>query len=210
MYTILDEAARRARAYLDRLSVRSVAPSAEAIDKLCVLDEALPAQGSDPASTLALLDSAVSPATMAVAGPRFFGFVCGGALPVTVAANWLASAWDQNTALSEITPGVARLEEIALRWLIDLLGLPPGTGAGFVTGATVANFAALAAARHVVLARAGWNVEADGLFGAPPISVITGEEAHPTLLKSLGMLGLGRNRVIRVPVDRQGRMRAAS
>ncbi|HXA91854.1 MAG TPA: pyridoxal-dependent decarboxylase, partial [Steroidobacteraceae bacterium] len=115
---------------------------------------------------------------------------------------------DQNTALSAVTPGVARLEEIALRWLIELLDLPAGTGAGFVTGATVANFAALAAARHVVLARAGWNVEADGLFGAPPITVITGEEAHPTLLKSLGMLGLGRNRVVRVPVDDQGRMRA--
>jgi glutamate/tyrosine decarboxylase-like PLP-dependent enzyme len=145
---------------------------------------------------------------MGVAGPRFFGFVCGGSLPVTLAANWLAGAWDQNTALSAVTPGVARLEEIALRWLIELLDLPAGTGAGFVTGATVANFAALAAARHVVLARAGWNVEADGLFGAPAITVITGEEAHPTLLKSLGMLGLGRNRVVRVPVDDQGRMRA--
>ncbi len=210
MYTILDEAARRARTYLEKLGARPVAPSATAVEALAELDEPLPREASDPTETLALLDRAVSPATMAVAGPRFFGFVCGGALPVTVAANWLASAWDQNTALSEVTPGVARLEEVALRWLLELLELPSGTGAGFVTGATVANFAALAAARHVVLARAGWNVEGDGLFGAPPITVITGEEAHPTLLKSLGMLGLGRNRVVRVPVDNQGRMRADS
>ena len=210
MYTILDEAARRARAYLDTLGARPVAPSSAAVESLVELDEWLPQKASDPSETLALLDRAVSPATMACAGPRFFGFVCGGALPVTIAASWLASAWDQNTALSEVTPGVARLEEVALRWLIELLELPSGTGAGFVTGATVANFAALAAARHVVLARAGWNVEADGLFGAPPITVITGEEAHPTLLKSLGMLGLGRNRVVRVPVDNQGRMRVDS
>jgi glutamate/tyrosine decarboxylase-like PLP-dependent enzyme len=208
VYTILDEAARRARAYLDTLGSRPVAPSGAAVEGLSELDEPLPSEASDPAETLALLDRTVSPATMGVAGPRFFGFVCGGSLPVTLAANWLAGAWDQNTALSAVTPGVARLEEIALRWLIELLDLPAGTGAGFVTGATVANFAALAAARHVVLARAGWNVEADGLFGAPPITVITGEEAHPTLLKSLGMLGLGRNRVVRVPVDDQGRMRA--
>jgi glutamate/tyrosine decarboxylase-like PLP-dependent enzyme len=147
---------------------------------------------------------------MAMAGPRFFGFVIGGALPATVAANWLATAWDQNAALHEVTPGVSRLEQVALRWMVELFGLPAGTVGAFVTGATVANFTALAAARHHVLQRAGWNVEADGLFGAPPIHVIVGEEAHPTLIKSLGLLGLGRNRVTRVPVDGQGRMRADS
>jgi glutamate/tyrosine decarboxylase-like PLP-dependent enzyme len=208
MYAILDEAARRARAYLDSLDSRSVAPSAAAIEGLSALDQPLPRETSDPAETLALLDGAVSPATMGMAGARFFGFVCGGSLPVALGANWLAGAWDQNAALAAITPGASHLEEVALRWLIELFDLPAGTGAGFVTGATVANFVALAAARHVVLARAGWNVEADGLFGAPPITVITGEEAHPTLLKSLGMLGLGRNRIVRVPVDGQGRMRA--
>ena len=210
MYAILDDAARRARAYLDNLDRRSVAPSAAATSALSRLDEPLPPQPSDPTETLALLDRLVSPATLAMAGPRFFGFVIGGALPVTLAANWLAGAWDQNAALYEVTPGVSRLEEVALRWLIELFELPPGTGAGFVTGATVANFAALAAARHVVLAKAGWNVEADGLFGAPRITVITGAEAHPTLLKSLGMLGLGRGRIVRVPVDGQGRMRAGA
>jgi glutamate/tyrosine decarboxylase-like PLP-dependent enzyme len=208
VYAILDDGARRARAYLAAVGERSVAPSAAAVRDLARLDEPLPGEPSPPADTLRVLDEIVSPATMATAGPRFFGFVIGGSLPVTVAANWLAGAWDQNTGLYNTTPGVAHLEQVALRWLVDVLGLPPSTGGGFVTGATVANFTALAAARHRVLADAGWNVEADGLFGAPPITVITGEEAHPTLLKSLGMLGLGRSRVVRVPVDGQGRMRA--
>src|SRR5437660_2640813 len=210
MYAILDDAARRARAYLDNLDRRSVAPSAAATSALSRLDEPLPRQPGDPAETLGLLDRLVSPATLAMAGPRFFGFVIGGALPVTLAANWLAGAWDQNAALYEVTPGVSRLEEVALRWLIELFELPPGTGAGCATGASGAQFPALAAARHVVLAKAGWNVEADGLFGAPRITVITGAEAHPTLLKSLGMLGLGRGRIVRVPVDGQGGMRAGA
>jgi glutamate/tyrosine decarboxylase-like PLP-dependent enzyme len=144
---------------------------------------------------------------MATAGPRFFGFVIGGSLPAALAANWLAGAWDQNAGMYSVTPGVAHLEQVVLRWLNELLGLPAVAGA-FVTGATMANFTALAAARHSVLQRAGWNVEADGLFGAPPVTVIVGEEVHVTVLKALGMLGLGRNRVVRVPVDGQGRMRA--
>jgi glutamate/tyrosine decarboxylase-like PLP-dependent enzyme len=210
MYAILDDAAQRARQYLQRLGSRSVAPSAAAVDALRELDVPLPQRACDPAETLALLDRLVSPATMGMAGPRFFGFVIGGGLPVSVAANWLATAWDQNAALYEVTPGVSHLEEVALRWLTGLFDLPGSTGAGFVSGATVANFTALAAARHAVLARAGWNVEADGLFGAPPINVVTGEEAHPTLLKSLGMLGLGRSRLARVPADGNGCMRAAA
>ncbi|HWM66007.1 MAG TPA: pyridoxal-dependent decarboxylase [Steroidobacteraceae bacterium] len=172
MYSILDDAARRARAYLQGLEGRPVAPPAAAVRNLRGLDEALPADSSDPAVTLALLDRLVSPATMAMAGPRFFGFVIGGSLPVTLAANWLAGAWDQNAALHLSTPGVSYLEDVALRWLVELLELPAGTGGAFVTGATVANFTALAAARNAVLARSGWNVEADGLFGAPPITVI--------------------------------------
>jgi glutamate/tyrosine decarboxylase-like PLP-dependent enzyme len=145
---------------------------------------------------------------MAMAGGRFFGFVIGGSLPVTLAANWLAGAWDQNSALYSVTPATAHLEQVALRWLLDLFGLPRDCGGAFVTGATMANFSALAAARNTVLRRAGWNVEADGLLGAPPVTVVVGAEAHPTLIKSLGLLGLGRNRVIKVPVDSQGRMRA--
>jgi glutamate/tyrosine decarboxylase-like PLP-dependent enzyme len=163
---------------------------------------------SAPQRVLAELDELVTPATMAMAGPRFFGFVIGGSLPAALAANWLAGAWDQNTGMYSVTPGVAHLEQVVLRWLNDLFGLPEATTGAFVTGATMANFSALAAARHTVLERAGWNVEADGLFGAPPVTVVVGEEVHITVLKALGMLGLGRNRVVRVPADEQGRMRS--
>jgi glutamate/tyrosine decarboxylase-like PLP-dependent enzyme len=208
MHAILDDAARRAQAYLKSLSARAVAADADACARLRELDEPLPALTTDPAESLALLDRLVSPATMAMAGPRFFGFVIGGSLPGALAANWLVGAWDQNAALSAAVPGVSYVEQVALNWLVELFDLPPGTGAGFVTGATVANFTALAAARNGVLNKVGWNVEAQGLFGAPAITVITGDEAHPTLLKSLGMLGLGRSRILRVPIDGQGRMRA--
>jgi len=208
MRHLLEDSARRAIEYMESLGARKVAPSPEAIAKLAALDEPMGEQPSAPDSVLQLLDELCSPASMAMAGPRFFGFVIGGSLPVTVAANWLAAAWDQNAAFYSVTPGVAMIEQVALRWLLDVLRLPPESGGGFVTGATMANFTALAAARHAVLGRAGWNVEADGLFGAPPITVVVGEEAHSTLFKSLGLLGLGRKRVVRVPVDAQGRMRA--
>jgi glutamate/tyrosine decarboxylase-like PLP-dependent enzyme len=206
--SLLREAAERAANYLESLAARAVVPTAAAVAALARLDAPLPLHGSDALQTLALLDELVSPATVAMAGPRFFGFVIGGSLPAALAANWLAGAWDQNAAFGSITPGVARLEQSALRRLVALFELPRETAAGFVTGATVANFTALAAARHSVLARAGWNVEADGLFGAPPITVIAGDEAHPTLLKSIGMLGMGRARIVRVACDSQGRMRA--
>jgi len=162
----------------------------------------------DAAEVLALLDEIGSAATVASTGRRYFGFVTGGALPATVAANWLAGAWDQNVALDVQSPVSAALEEIARGWLVEILRLPAGTGAGFVTGATMANFTALAAGRHAVLERAGWDAEAEGLFGAPAVTVIVGEEVHVSALKALMMLGLGRNRIVRVPVDAQGRMRA--
>lgn len=208
MKSLLEDSAHRAIAYLDSLPERPVQPLAASVEALRTLDEPMPEHALAPAEVLARLDDLVSPATMGMAGGRFFGFVIGGALPASLAANWLAGAWDQNAALDGPAPGVSRLEEVVLRWLTELFGLPRGTAAGFVTGATVANFTALAAARNSVLKRAGWHVEADGLFGAPPIQVVVGEESHPTLLKSLGMLGLGRSRLIRVPVDGQGRMRA--
>jgi glutamate/tyrosine decarboxylase-like PLP-dependent enzyme len=204
---LLADAAARARSYLTALQGRSVAPTAAAIAGLAALESPLPEGPQDPAAVLARLDELVSPATMGMAGPRFFGFVIGGSLPVALAANWLASAWDQNTGLYAATPGTAHIEIAALARLLDVLHLPRDAAGAFVTGGTVANLTALAAARHRVLANAGWQVEADGLFGAPPITVIVGEEAHPTLLKSLGVLGLGRKRVVRVPVDAQGRMR---
>jgi glutamate/tyrosine decarboxylase-like PLP-dependent enzyme len=154
-----------------------------------------------------MLDHFGSPATVATAAGRYFGFVIGGSLPAALAANWLAGAWDQNAAMQVMSPVAAKLEEIVLAWMVDLLGLPLGSGAGFVTGTTMANFTALAAARTALLQRAGWNVEEDGLFGAPPIQVVVGEEVHVSLLKALSMLGLGRSRVTRVPADAQGRMR---
>ena len=208
MRKLLSEAAERAVRYLEGLDSRGVAPVAGAIERLKKWDEPLPDGPTDPETVVALLDKIGSPATMAMAGPRFFGFVIGGALPAALAANWLAGAWDQNTALSAVTPGTALLERVALRWLLDVLGLPPTCGGAFVTGATMANVTALAAARHAVLAGVGWDVEAQGLFGAPPVTVVVGAEAHPSALKALGLLGLGRTRVVTVPVDGQGRMRA--
>ncbi len=207
MRELLTAAAARSIRYLEGLNERGVAPDPAVIARLAELDIPLPTDPSPADETVALLDS-YSAATMAMAGPRFFGFVIGGALPAALAANWLASAWDQNSALAEVTPLPAKLEDVALGWLRDVLGLPPETGVGFVTGATMANFTCLAAARHSVLKQAGWDVEADGMCGAPPVTVVVGEEAHPTLFKSLGLVGFGRNRVVRVPVDKQGRMRA--
>lgn len=208
MPNLLDDAAKRAKHYLATLDERKVAPTPSAIEALSSLDTPLPDRPTDPATVIRTLDETVSPATMAMAGPRFFGFVIGGSLPAALAANWLAAAWDQNAGLYAATPGVSRLESVALCWLVDLFGLPDSTEGAFVTGGTMANFTALAAARHHVLQGAGWDVESDGLFGAPPVTVIVGEEAHPTLFKSLGLLGFGRNRVVRVPVDGQGRMLA--
>jgi glutamate/tyrosine decarboxylase-like PLP-dependent enzyme len=205
---LLEEAARRAVSYLEGLGERRVAPSPEAVAGLARLEVPLPEEPSAALEVIALLDEVCSPATKAMAGPRFFGFVIGGSLPAALAANWLAGAWDQNTGLWAPTPATAALEQVALGWLLELLGLSGSCGGAFVTGATMANFSALAAARHALLSREGWDVEAEGLFGAPEITVVVGEEAHPTLFKSLGLLGLGRKRVVRVPVDAQGRMRA--
>lgn len=208
MNPLLADAADRADRYLAGLDARTVAPSAAAIAGLRRFEEPLPAAGLAPEEVIRLLDEVGSPATTAMAGRRFFGFVIGGSLPVTVASNWLATAWDQNTGLFRPTPGTAFLEQVSLRWCLELLGLPATCGGAFVTGATVANLCGLAAARHAVLDRAGWNVEADGLVGAPAITVVVGAEMHPSVRKSLGLLGLGRTRVVTVPVDGQGRMRA--
>ncbi len=208
MRDLLIDAAGRAIAYRESLGERRVAPLPETVSRLAGLGGPLPEMPTDSAAVLALLDELGSPATVNMAGGRYFGFVNGSSLPVTLAANWLAGAWDQNVALAVMSPVAVALEEIALRWLVELLGLPPESGGGFVTGATMANFTALAAARHALLERAGWDVEADGLFGAPPLTVVVGQEAHASVFKALGLLGLGRRRVVTVPVDGQGRMRA--
>ena len=208
MNPLLNDAAQRASRYLETLPNRSVQPDAAALVRLAELDEPLPEGPQEAAQVLRRLDELGSPASMATAGGRFFGYVIGGALPVATAADWLATAWDQNAAHPGVAPGAAAFEAAALRWLLDLFGLPRDAAGAFVSGATSANLCALAAARHAVLARVGWQVEADGLFGAPPISVVVGDEVHPTLVKALGVLGLGRARVVRVPVDAQGRLRA--
>jgi glutamate/tyrosine decarboxylase-like PLP-dependent enzyme len=207
MRRLLENTAQRAIRYIEDLGRRNVAPTKEAIAQLAKLDYPMPERPANPEDVITELDELVSPATMSMAGPRFFGFVIGGSLPAALAANWLSGAWDQNSAYYDVTPGTALVEELALRWLIEIFKFPKQTGGAFVTGATTANLSALAAARHVVLANAGWNVESDGLIGAPDVKLVVGGEAHPTLFKSLGLLGLGRNKVIKVPVDGQGRMR---
>jgi glutamate/tyrosine decarboxylase-like PLP-dependent enzyme len=204
---VLRDAARRGIAYLENLDDRGVAPSPEALAALASLDMPFPDRPLSATEVVAELDRIGSPATVATAGRRFFGFVIGGALPAALGANWLAGAWDQNAGLWAATPIGAQLEVVALRWLREIAGLDETWGGSFVTGATMANFTALAAGRNAVLRQAGWDVERDGLFGAPEITVLVGAEAHPTLTKSLGLLGLGRDRVIRLPVDGQGAIR---
>jgi glutamate/tyrosine decarboxylase-like PLP-dependent enzyme len=207
MSNLLDDAARRASRYLESLETRSVAPGPEALAALARFDRPFPDHSSSAEAVLAELDDIGSPATMASAGGRFFGFVIGGSLPATVAASWLATAWDQNGGLVVTAPTNAALEGLSLKWMKELFHLPPQSAGGFVTCATAANFSALAAARHALLARAGWDVEANGLFGAPPLTVVVGEEVHASVQKALSMVGFGRDRVVRVPIDAQGRMR---
>jgi glutamate/tyrosine decarboxylase-like PLP-dependent enzyme len=193
--------------YLAGVDARSVAPSSEAVDGLAALCGELPDAPASAESVVELLHRHGSPATVATSGGRYFGFVVGGTVPAALGAAFLVSAWDQNAGFRVQSPVAIELEETALGWVAEMFGLPAGTGGAVVTGATMANFSALAAARHAILERAGWDVERDGLFGAPPITVVVGDEVHSSLIKALGMLGLGRNRVVRVPVDGQGRMR---
>jgi glutamate/tyrosine decarboxylase-like PLP-dependent enzyme len=204
---LLLDAAERAISYLDHLGERRVAVSAEALTGLQALDERFPERPTSPEAVLQLLDNIGSPATTATAGGRFFGYVTGGALPVALASNWLAGSWDQDAGMASVCPINATLEEVARRWLLEILGLPAESGAAFVTGGTLANVSALAAARHAVLTRAGWDPDADGLFGAPAVTIVVSDEVHVSVLKALGLLGFGRQRVMRAPVDRHGRMR---
>ncbi len=208
MRDLLLSAAERGIRFRESLPDRRVYPTQEVLNQLKRFEEPLPEKIGDPQAILSLLDEIGTPAAVGMAGGRYFGFVIGSSMPVTVAANWLATAWDQNAGLFVGAPVPTKLEEVSLGWMIDLFGLSQNTAGAFVTGATVANFTALAAARRHVLLKAGWDVDASGLFDAPPIEVVVSEEAHQSVLKSLGMLGLGRERVIRVPVDEQGRMRA--
>ena len=203
---LLRDTCDRALAYLDGLAGRPVAPAAADVAGLEALDFALPGPGLRAAAVLGMLDKFGSPATVASGGPRYFGFVTGGALPIAQAAAWLTAAWDQNAGLSVMSPTASVLNGVALRWVTELLGLPAGTGGGFVTGATMANATCLAAARDAVLTRLGWDAAGQGLVGAPPVTVVTGAQAHTTVRKALGLVGLGRDRALVLPADDQGRI----
>ena len=206
---LLGDAAARAQRYLSEVRARRVFPSDEALRALQGWSRPLQEEPVGAAGVLAELDAIGSPATVGSAGGRYFGFVVGGCLPAALAAHVLATAWDQNAGLEACSPLSAHLERVCRSWLTTLLGLPQAMEVGFTTGATMANFTGLAAARHAVLQARGWDVEARGLFGAPPVTVIVGAEVHVSLLKALSMLGLGRERVVQVAADGQGKMIAA-
>lgn len=204
---LLLSAAMRAAAYLDGLDARHVGGIASHQALRAALGGPLPIGGQDHAHVIASLARAIDPGLVATAGPRYFGFVTGGAVPVTVAAEWLGAAWDQNGALYVMAPAVAVLEDIVAGWVVEMLGLPAGSSVGFVTGCHMANFTGLAAGRHEVLRRAGWDVEQGGLQRAPRVTVVVGDEVHISTVGSLRMLGFGTGELVRVPVDGQGRMR---
>ncbi len=205
---ILIRAARLASEYLSGVADRPVGATATGDEMRAALGGPLPEVGDPATAVLDRLASAAVTGTVATQGPRFFGFVVGGSRPEATAADWLVSAWDQNAGLFVLSPLVSVVESVTAGWIRDIVGLPESWSAGFVTGCQMANFSALATARHHVLAAAGWDVEAMGLAGGPPVDVIVSDESHYTVFTSIRMLGLGAGRVRRVPTDGQGRMRA--
>src|SRR5262245_22594361 len=202
----LRAAAEHAEAFLATLDQRPVAARADAAAVRSVLGGPLPELGEDPATVIDALAAAAEPGLVASAGPRHFGFVTGGALPAALAADWMVSAWDQNAAYHSLSPAAAAIDEVTAAWTLDLLGLPAPGGGGFVTLGQGANTTCLAAARHAVLARAGWDVEARGLIGAPPLRILSGDQAHATIYTALRLLGLGTDTPVRIATDDQGRM----
>jgi glutamate/tyrosine decarboxylase-like PLP-dependent enzyme len=205
---VLEAAHAIAAKYLDAVASRHVGGVAARESLKAALGGPLPRDGADPVAVLNDLAAHADPGVVASAGPRYFGFVTGGAVPVTVAADWMASAWDQNTCLYVMSPAAAVIEDIVSTWVLELLDLPRRGSVGFVTGCHMANFTCLAAARHEVLRRAGWNVETQGLQRAPRIRVIAGGEVHVSAVGALRYLGFGTDEIELIPVDAQGRMRA--
>jgi len=203
---LLTNASKMGIQFLESLKSRRAFPSNDDLNKLKEFIEPIPEDPSDPELTLLMLNEIGSNGTVANAGGRYFGFVIGGSNPVSLAANWLASSWDQNSGLEVTSPIGATLEKVCSNWLSEILPVSRDAVAGFVTGVTVANFCGLAAARHSILIKQGWDVQAQGLFGAPEIKVVISKDAHGSLLKALSLVGFGRDRVIKVPVDQQGRM----
>jgi glutamate/tyrosine decarboxylase-like PLP-dependent enzyme len=196
--------------YMDEIFDRNVFPGEAALANLNAFDEPLPEAPGDPAEMLRMLHEYGSPATVAHTGGRYFGLVVGSVFPPVMAAKWLADVWDQISTLYVTSPVLAKLETLCEKWLVELLGLPDECVAGFVSGTSMATLCGLAAGRHAILMRSGWDVNAQGLFGAPPMRVVVGAEAHGTVFKALALLGLGKDRVEMVPVDDQGRMLSAN
>ncbi|HEX3083836.1 MAG TPA: pyridoxal-dependent decarboxylase, partial [Pyrinomonadaceae bacterium] len=205
---LLTRTSQLANEFLDGVASRPVARSVD-FEKLLseIGGDGMPVEGNDPVRIIEQLAGFADRAVVATAGPRYFGFVVGGSWPVALAADWLTATWDQNGAFYAHSPLAAAAEQTAGEWLIDLFGLAKETSVGFVTGGTMANFTGLAAGRHALFAKLGWDVEKQGLIGAPQITVVTSDESHISALASLQMLGLGSERVVRVPADDQGRMR---
>ncbi|WP_022893414.1 pyridoxal phosphate-dependent decarboxylase family protein [Agromyces subbeticus] len=202
---VIDAAGRHARAWLSGVGERPIPPHATPDEIKDRLGRVLPDGGEPDLEVITRLAETVEPGLIAIGSPRFYGWVIGGTQPVALGADWLVSAWDQNAGLRTITPGAIAVEELAATWLLDLLGLPPESDVGFTTGATMAQFSCMAAARNEVLRRAGRDVEAEGLTGAPRVRYIAGEERHGTVDLAARYLGLGGP--ITVPADEQGRIR---
>ncbi|HJU84750.1 MAG TPA: pyridoxal-dependent decarboxylase [Holophagaceae bacterium] len=208
MHDALKVAFQEALAFRESLAERPVGARASLEALRRSLAGPLPETGEDPARVIAELARDAEPGLIGEPGPRYFGFVIGGSSEASVAADWLTSAWDQNAGLYAAAPALAVVEEACAAWILELLDLPRGSGVGFVTGCQMANFTCLAAARGEVLRRAGWDVEQDGLQGAPELRIVVGDEVHVTIPRALRFLGLGAGRMVRVPADGQGRMRA--
>lgn len=205
---ILEYTASRSLDYLRRVAQRNVIAQWSSGELRRLLGGPLSTDGQPDLTVIDALANAGEHATIASTGPRYFGFVVGGNLPAALAADWLVSAWDQNAAVYVMSPLAAVVEEITAGWLREIAGLPATMSVGFTTGCQMASFTGLAAARHRVLERAGWDVEGNGLFGAPPIDVLIGDEAHYTIVMALRLLGLGGTRLRRIATDGQGRMRS--
>jgi glutamate/tyrosine decarboxylase-like PLP-dependent enzyme len=208
MRDLLDHTKELALEYLRSLPTRRVAPSASSEEMLTSFDGPLPESPSDPKEVIDDMARRAEPGLMAKSGPRFFGFVIGGSVPAATAADWLTTAWDQNSGLAGVTPAAVAMEAVAARWLKQLLNLPSDASHAFVTGGQMANFTCLVAARHHVLSKAGWDVESDGLIGAPEVRVFVGEERHVTIDSALRLAGFGAGRTVRIPSDDQGNMLA--
>lgn len=205
---LLQLAAEKAIRYVENVGARRAGPASSDLDALPGFHEPFPDRPTNPAEVLNQLDAAGSQALVTTTGGRYFGFVNGGMVPAALAASWMTDAWNQNAALRIMSPLAAELEDVVLEWICEALGLPSSCHGGLVTCATQASFAALLAARHALLKKTGWDVTEDGMFGAPPIQVVVGEEVHVSLLKALSMAGFGKKRVTIVDADGQGRMRA--